>query len=131
MKVEPIEGRLPRILVVDDDDHVRTGLSRALKRAWACEVETAADGFEAGYRLASFEPDLVLLDVVMPGMGGLDVCERMRRLMGSEPLKIIILTGYGGAGNNERSLVAGADLFLNKPMDVEEILKHIKDLLGR
>ena len=55
----------------------------------------------------------------------------MRRLMGSEPLKIVILTGYGGAGNNERSLVAGADLFLNKPMDVEEILKHIKDLLGR
>jgi CheY-like chemotaxis protein len=128
--VERSEERLPRVLVVDDDENVRVGLSRALEHQWSCAVETAADGFEAGYKLASFEPDLVLLDVVMPGMGGLDVCERMRKMVGSEPLRIIILTGFAGSGNNERSLIAGADLFLTKPVDVDEILRHVQDLLA-
>ncbi len=129
-RLHALRGRLPRVLVVDDDDSVRIGLARALAQHWPCEVETAADGFEAGYKLAKFSPDVVLLDVVMPGMGGLDVCQRMRRLVGSEPLKIIILTGYRGPGTNERSLMSGADLFLAKPLDVEEILKHVKDTLG-
>lgn len=129
MRVEPIEGRAPRILVVDDDEDVRVGIARALAHQWTCDVEMAQDAFEAGYRLASFEPDLVLLDVVMPGMGGLDVCQRMRRMVGSEPLRIVILTGYGGAGHSENSLIAGADLFLTKPVDVDDILRHVKDLL--
>ncbi len=122
-------GGAPRILIVDDDDNVRVGLARALSSLTTCEVDTARDAFEAGYKLAQFRPDLVLLDVVMPGMGGLDVCARMRRLAGSEPLRIVILTGYDGSGHNERSLISGADLFLTKPMDVDEILRHVKDLL--
>ena len=119
----------PRILVVDDDDSVRLGLARALGALAGCEVETARDAFEAGYKLSAFRPALVLLDVVMPGMGGLDICVRMRRLAGHERLRIVILTGYDGSGHNERSLISGADLFLTKPMDVDEILRHVRDLL--
>lgn len=127
--LESIRGGVPRILVVDDDDSVRVGLARALAALARCEVDTARDAFEAGYKLAQFRPDLVLLDVVMPGMGGLDVCARMRRLAGHENLRIVILTGYDGSGHNERSLISGADLFLTKPMDIDEILRHVRDLL--
>jgi DNA-binding response OmpR family regulator len=130
MKSEPQPLSHARILVVDDDESVRSGLARALAHQSSFEVETAADAFEAGYRLASFKPDVVLLDVVMPGMGGFDVCERMRRLAETDRLRIVILTGYGGAGNNERSLISGADLFLTKPQDVEVLLMHIEDLLA-
>lgn len=119
-----------RILVVDDDDAVRDGLARALARGGGYDVATAADGFEAGYQLAAFKPDLVMLDVVMPGMGGFDVCERIRRMARGERLRIVILTGFAGPGNNERSLLVGADLFLTKPQDIQTLLAHIEDLLG-
>lgn len=119
-----------RILVVDDDADVRNGLARALTLRGGLQVTAAADAFEAGYEFARQRPDLVILDLVMPGMGGLEVCERMRRLAGTERLKIVVLTGYSGAANSERSLLSGADLFLTKPQDVETLLTHIGDLLG-
>jgi CheY-like chemotaxis protein len=119
-----------RILVVDDDADVRNGLTRALTLRGGYQVAAAADAFEAGYHFARHRPDLVILDLVMPGMGGLEVCERMRRLAGVERLKIVVLTGYSGAGNSERSLLSGADLFLTKPQDVETLITHIGDLLG-
>jgi CheY-like chemotaxis protein len=119
-----------RILVVDDDADVRNGLARALSLRGGYQVSAAADAFEAGYHFARQRPDLVILDLVMPGMGGLEVCERMRRLAGVERLKIVVLTGYSGAGNSERSLLSGADLFLTKPQDVDTLITHIGDLLG-
>ena len=114
-----------RILVVDDDADVRNGLTRALALRGGYQVSAAADAFEAGYHFARQRPDLV-----MPGMGGLEVCERMRRLAGVERLKIVVLTGYSGSGNSERSLLSGADLFLTKPQDVDTLITHIGDLLG-
>jgi DNA-binding response OmpR family regulator len=122
--------RRPRVLIVDDDKDVREGLARALARAANYEIATAADGFEAGYQFAAFRPDLVLLDIVMPGMGGFDLCERLRRVSTSEKLRIVILTGFSGAGHNEQSLLSGADLFLTKPQDVQSLVMHIEDLLG-
>jgi len=119
-----------RILVVDDDADVRNGLTRALTLRGGYQLAAAADAFEAGYHFARHRPDLVILDLVMPGMGGLEVCERMRRLAGVERLKIIVLTGYSAVGNSERSLLSGADLFLTKPQDVETLITHIGDLLG-
>lgn len=132
MTVERIQPapRKPRILVIDDDRDVRDGLARALARATPYEIATAADVFEAGYQLAAFRPDLVLLDIVMPGMGGFDICERLRRLTAGEKLRIVVLTGFSGAGHNEQSLLAGADLFLVKPQDVQTLATYIEDLLG-
>jgi DNA-binding response OmpR family regulator len=119
-----------RILVVDDEPSVREGIAAALRRDPAgYEVETAGDGFEAGVKLARFEPHLVVLDVVMPGMGGLDICSRIRSQAALDSMKIIILTGYPGGGNAEKSLLYGADLFLTKPQEVEALRTHVRDLL--
>lgn len=130
MTVEPFAQRKRRVLVVDDDPDIRDGLSRAFTRHGNLDVATAADSFEAGYQLAAFKPDLVLLDVVMPGMGGFDICQRVREMVPEGGIRIIILTGFAGPGNNERSLISGADLFLSKPQDVQTLLMHIEDLLA-
>jgi DNA-binding response OmpR family regulator len=119
-----------RVLIVDDDDDVRSGLGRALDLQPNLEVETAEDSFEAGYKLASFRPEVVILDVVMPGMGGHHICERIRALAAADSIRIMILTGYPGGGSSERSLLSGADLFLTKPQDVQTLRMHIEDLLG-
>lgn len=119
-----------RILIVDDDDLVRASLARGLSQGGRFEVETAADGFEAGFRMGAGVPDLVIVDVVMPGMSGLEICHRMRAMSSHRrPLKIIVLTGYPATGASEQSLISGADLFLIKPQSMDALLAHVDDLL--
>ena len=119
----------PRILIVDDDPGVRDGLSRALMIQGGFEVSVAEDGFDAGFKLARNQPHLVILDVVMRGMGGFDICSRIRRLNRSDQVKIIVLTGFAGDDTAASSLVSGADLLLTKPCDAETLLLHIEELL--
>lgn len=124
------ERPLRRILVVDDDTAVREGIAKALRREGSgYVVDTARDGFEAGAKLSSFHPDLVLLDVVMPGMSGLEVCHRIRTFSKRERIKIIILTGYPDGGNPEKALLYDADLFLSKPQSIAALRTHIEELL--
>ena len=118
-----------RILVVDDEYAVREGIARALRRDERYEVETAADAIETGLKIATFHPDLVILDVVMPGMGGIEICERIRQASDSEETKIIILTGFPGDGNREKSLIHGADVFLSKPQSAADLQAHVRELL--
>ena len=122
--------RQPRILVVDDDPGVREVIADALKYdSRSYEVETAVDGVDAGLKLEQFHPDLIVLDVIMPGMGGLEVCNRIRNQRELDSTKIIILTGAPDGGKAETSLVYGADLFLQKPQPIDVLLQHIEDLL--
>ena len=119
-----------RILVVDDDPSEREALARVLRRdSHGYQVEVAADGLEAGVKLSRFRPHLVVLDLVMPGMGGFDVCARIRAHSDMDEMKIIVLTGYPGGDVPERSLLHGADLFLTKPQDVSALRAHVAELL--
>ncbi len=129
-KRERVQPPMQRILVVDDETAVREGIARALRRAnERYDVHSAGDGLEAGIKIARLQPDLVLLDLVMPGMGGLETCYRIRHLSGLKDVKIIILTGYPGSGNPEKALFYGADLFLSKPQTIEALCTHIEELL--
>jgi CheY-like chemotaxis protein len=120
----------PRILVVDDDAGVREVIADALKYdSTDYEVETAVDGVDAGLKLEQFRPDLIVLDVIMPGMGGLEVCNLIRNQKKLDATKIIILTGAPDGGKAETSLVYGADLFLQKPQPIDVLLQHIEELL--
>jgi CheY-like chemotaxis protein len=120
----------PRILVVDDDAGVREVIADALKYdPTGYEVETAVDGVDAGLKLEQFRPDLIVLDVIMPGMGGLEVCNLIRNQKKLDATKIIILTGAPDGGKAETSLVYGADLFLQKPQPIDVLLQHIEELL--
>ena len=118
----------PRILVVDDDADFRESLSHELMTEGGFEVAAASDGFEAGYQFARARPHLVILDLMMQGMGGLDICDRIRRIE-RDRARIIVLTGFPEEETGETSLLSGADLVLTKPHDISTLIVHIRELL--
>src|ERR687884_225827 len=119
-----------RILVVDDERAVRESLRRALQLE-GYEVELAADGAEALRRLAipQDEPDAVVLDVLMPGVDGLEVCRRLRRRGRSVP--VLMLTARDEVESRVAGLDAGADDYVVKPFALEELLARLRALLRR
>ena len=118
-----------KVLVVDDERAVRESLRRALELE-GYEVELAGDGAEALYRLqANGQPDAVVLDVLMPGVDGLEVSRRLRRKGNSVP--ILMLTARAEVENRVEGLDAGADDYLAKPFALEELLARLRALLRR
>jgi two-component system, OmpR family, response regulator MprA len=118
-----------KILVVDDERAVRESLRRALELE-GYEIELAADGREALERLeAEAQPDVLVVDVLMPGVDGLEVCRRLRRA-GSR-LPVLMLTARDAVENRVAGLDAGADDYLTKPFALEELLARIRALLRR
>ncbi len=116
------------LLVVDDEPPMRSALKRALELA-GFSVELAADGREGLSAVASRNPDLVVLDVLMPGVDGLEVCRRLRASGDRTP--ILMLTARDSVANRVEGLEAGADDYLVKPFALEELLARVRALLRR
>jgi two-component system response regulator MprA len=116
------------ILVVDDDAPIRRMLERTLAAA-GYAIETAADGGEALASVERAAPDLVVLDVAMPGLDGLSVCRRLRRT--GLRLPILLLTARDAVPDRVAGLDAGADDYLVKPFASEELLARVRALLRR
>jgi two-component system, OmpR family, response regulator MprA len=116
------------VLVVDDDAPIRRMLRRTLA-AEGYEVETAAAGGEALAAVERSVPDLLVLDVAMPGVDGLDVCRRVRRA--GLGLPILLLTARDAVADRVVGLDAGADDYLVKPFAAEELLARARALLRR
>ncbi len=118
-----------RILVVDDDPsilRVVTGFLNMAKKG--CQTFTAADGFEAGRLLGQHDPQLVVLDLKLPGMDGFEVCRHIKQ---HHPrTKVLAITGYDNEENRQKIMKAGADAFLGKPFSLENFLKECDRLLG-
>jgi two-component system, OmpR family, response regulator MprA len=118
-----------RILVVDDERAVRDSLRRALELE-GYEIELAEDGLQAVERLdRNGEPDAVILDVLMPGLDGLEVCRRIR-LRGSR-VPVLMLTARDEIESRVAGLDAGADDYVTKPFALEELLARVRALLRR
>jgi two-component system, OmpR family, response regulator MprA len=117
-----------RILVVDDEPAVREVLERVL-RVEGFEVALACDGREAVRSQAAAPADAVLLDVLMPGLDGLEVCRRMRDTGDRTP--VLMLTARDELGDRVAGLEAGADDYLPKPFALEELLARLRALLRR
>jgi two-component system, OmpR family, response regulator MprA len=118
-----------KILVVDDERAVRESLRRALVLQ-GYEVELASDGAEALERLAADgQPDAVVLDILMPGIDGLEVCRQIRQRGNSVP--VLMLTARDAVGDRVEGLDAGADDYLVKPFALEELLARIRALIRR
>jgi two-component system, OmpR family, response regulator MprA len=117
----------PRILVVDDDLQIISFLRRGLIfEGYA--VETAAEGAEALVKLRNREPDLVVLDVMMPGIDGMEVARRLRQ---ASDIPILMLTAKGTLSDKIAGLDNGADDYLVKPFEFDELLARIRALLRR
>jgi two-component system response regulator MprA len=118
-----------KILVVDDERAVRDSLRRALELE-GYAVELAADGEEALERLGvNGDPDAVILDVLMPGIDGLEVCRRIRRDGNRVP--VLMLTARDEVANRVAGLDAGADDYVTKPFALEELLARMRALMRR
>jgi len=116
------------VLVTDDDRAVREALERALQLA-GYEVALASDGDSALAAIERRTPDAVVLDIMMPGLDGLDVTRRLRREGNRVP--ILLLTARDAVGDRVEGLDAGADDYLPKPFALEELLARIRALLRR
>ncbi len=107
----------PRTLVVDDDPNIQRLLCDFLaERGVATAI--AGDGFEAGFQVASFHPNLVLLDLKMPGMDGLEVCRRIKADPATRATRVVFLSGYLTVERHQAMRSAGADLCIEKPLDM-------------
>ena len=118
-----------RILVVEDDEDIVDVLRRTL-RAEGYEVRAAGDGPEALADLVEFAPDLVILDLGLPGMDGIEVCDRIRSSESAE-VPVLMLTARADAEDRVTGLDSGADDYLVKPFDRAELLARIRALLRR
>lgn len=117
-----------RILVVDDDRAVRESLRRSLTFN-GYTVETAGDGLEALEKVVADRPDMMILDVMMPRLDGLEVCRRLRSA--GDDLPILVLTARDTVSERVSGLDAGADDYLPKPFALEELLARVRALLRR
>lgn len=120
-------GQSMRILVVDDDPEIVSFLKRGLTYE-GYTVDTAGDGAEALAKARDAEPDLVILDIMMPGMDGLEVSKRLRQ---ASKLPILMLTAKGTVADRIKGLDSGADDYLVKPFSFDELLARIRALLRR
>jgi two-component system response regulator MprA len=117
-----------RALIVDDEPAVRDSLRRVLV-AERYDVDTAADGPEALAKLRAAAPDVIILDVLMPEMSGLEVCRRLRVAGNWTP--VLMLTAREAVTDRVAGLDAGADDYLAKPFALEELLARVRALLRR
>ena len=122
----PTGTEVGRILVVDDEPVVLELVRDLVKELdHKFEVEVAKDAFDAGRLVATFRPQLIFLDLMMPGVDGFDVCTRLKKDPATTNTEIIAITGYYTEANMERILSAGAAACLKKPLDVAEVRSHV------
>ncbi|MBK9083273.1 MAG: phosphate regulon transcriptional regulator PhoB [Rhizobiales bacterium] len=120
----------PRILVVEDEEALSVLLSYNLE-AEGYVAERVARGDEAELRLIEQPPDLVILDWMLPGLSGLEICRRMRAREATRTLPVIMLTARGEEGERVRGLSIGADDYVVKPFSLPELMARVRALLRR
>lgn len=117
------------VLVADDEPNIRETLSFILEME-GFQVACAEDGEDAWGKIVSLHPGVVLLDAMMPRLDGFSVCRRARAEPATAGVRIIMVTALGQRADRERALASGADRYLAKPFDEEELLHTIRELLA-
>jgi two-component system alkaline phosphatase synthesis response regulator PhoP len=115
---------MPTVLIVDDEQHIRLLIEQALEELEDDGVEflTAPDGEVALDVVANQKPQLVFLDVMMPKRNGFDVCRTIKQELGLSGTYVVMLTAKGQAYDRQQGLEAGADEYVTKPFDPDELL---------
>jgi two-component system alkaline phosphatase synthesis response regulator PhoP len=123
---------MPTVLIVDDEQHIRLLIEQTLEELEDDDVEllTAPDGEVALDVVANQHPDLVFLDVTMPKKNGFEVCRAIKSDPATAGTTVFLLTAKGQAYDREAGLAAGADDYLTKPFDPDELLARARQALG-
>jgi DNA-binding response OmpR family regulator len=118
-----------KVLIADDEPNIVTSLE-FLMRGCAYEVRVARDGEEALRLAEAFQPDILLLDVMMPLCDGFEVCRRLRGNPATRGVRILMLTAHGRDAEMERGLALGADAYITKPFSNKDLVAKVQGLLG-
>ncbi|MEP7297838.1 MAG: response regulator [Burkholderiales bacterium] len=118
-----------RILIADDEPNIVVSLEFLMKRE-GYGVTIARDGVAALEAIRRERPDLVLLDVMMPGMSGFDVCQAVRADESLAAVKIVMLTAKGRDTDTAKGIALGADAYLTKPFSTRALAERVRELLG-
>jgi len=118
-----------RVLIADDEANIVASLEFLMERA-GFEVKVAATGDQALALAVSFAPDLVLLDVMMPGKSGYDVCQRLKSDPASRAIKVIMLSAKGREVEMAKGIELGADAYVTKPFSTRDLVAKVRELLG-
>ncbi len=122
------ENKQHRILIADDNQP-NCELLDAYLDGVDCEIEFAVDGQETLDKVASFQPDLILLDVMMPKLSGFEVCDKLKNDDSTRHIMILMVTALNELGDIERAIDAGTNDFLSKPVNKAELLKRVENML--
>lgn len=120
---------MAKVLVVDDEPNIVLSLEFLMEQA-GFEVVTAEDGEQALARINDAHPDLLLLDISLPGISGFDVLEQLRGNAATAQLPIIMLTAHGRDVEREKGMALGADDYITKPFSTQSLVEKVKALLS-
>lgn len=119
----------PSKILIADDHEANRDLVEAYLVDIDCEIEFAEDGQETLDKVASFQPDLILLDVMMPKLSGFEVCEKLRSSPDTRQILILMVTALNEAGDVQRAVDAGTNDFISKPITKHALTKRVEILL--
>ncbi len=117
-----------KVLIADDEVNIVISLEFLIEQA-GYQLEIAHDGQEALAKISTFDPDLILLDVMMPKINGFELCRRVRENPAWQHIKIIMLTAKGREVEVTKGLALGADAYIIKPFSTKELMAEIKQML--
>jgi len=116
-------------ILIADDNNTNVELLEAYLDGVDCEIAVAVDGLDTLAKVAEFQPDLILLDIMMPKMSGFEVCETLKRDPNTRQIMILMVTALNEMGDIERAVAAGCDDFLSKPVNKIELVKRVEIML--
>ncbi len=121
-----------KILIVDDEPHIRLLLEQTLEHLEdeGVEILTADNGLDGLELIKTERPGIVFLDVMMPGMSGFDVCRTVKKDLNVKDVYIVLLTAKGQEFDREKGMESGADLYMTKPFNPDEVVEKSAEILG-
>ncbi len=126
---DALESGKRKVLLVDDDAELVEVMNKFLDEDGRFEVRIASNGFDAGMMVKEYRPDIIVLDVMLPDINGKEVCHRVRADTTLEDVRILCISGMIEEDKIQELRLAGADKFLHKPFDVEELIDEMCSLL--
>jgi excisionase family DNA binding protein len=126
---DALESGKRKVLLVDDDNELVELMTKVLEEDGRFEVRVAGTGFDAGMMVKEYRPDLIVLDVMLPDINGKEVCHRVRSDSSLEDVRILCISGMIEDDKIQELRLSGADDFLHKPFDIEELIDRMCTLL--
>lgn len=126
---DALESGKRKVLLVDDDVELVELMTKVLEEDGRFEVRVANNGFDAGMMVKDYQPDLIVLDVMLPDINGKEVCHRVRADQSLEDVRILCISGMIEDDKIQELKLSGADHFMHKPFDIEELIDQMCSLL--